>query len=92
MTARAGREATSVEAPTPSASNASLGSLTQPGARAAIACRACSSARVTHIGMELADGSEVEFVHCLDCEHRSWEHAGDVVDVDVVLTKTRRAR
>ena len=47
---------------------------------------------MTHIGMELTDGSEVDFVNCLACEHRSWEHAGEVVDVDVVLTKTRRVR
>lgn len=69
-----------------------LGSLTQRGARTGVTCRACSSARVTHIAMELTDGSAVEFVFCLDCEHRSWEHDGDVVDVDVVIAKTRRVR
>ena len=51
----------------------------------------CSSTRVTRIGMELTDG-EAEFLDCLDCEHRSWEHSGEVVDVDVVLTETPRAR
>ncbi len=70
----------------------SLGSLTQPGARVDVTCRACSSTRVTHIAMELTDGSAVEFVFCLNCEHRSWEHDGDIVDVDVVIAKTRRVR
>ena len=92
MTTRTNRAAPSSRSTLDSVSDASLGSLTQPGARVDITCRACGSTRVTHIGMELTDGSDVDFVNCLACEHRSWEHAGEVVDVDVVLTKTRRVR
>ncbi|TAK69131.1 MAG: hypothetical protein EPO13_07910 [Actinomycetota bacterium] len=67
-----------------------LGSLTQRGARGERSCRACSSVRVTHIVMELTDGSLVDFTSCLDCEERTWEQDGEVLTVDTVLHKTRR--
>lgn len=53
-----------------------LGSLTQPGARTGVACRACGSDRVTRIAMALTDGSPVKFTSCHRCEHRTWEEQG----------------
>ncbi len=70
----------------------SLGSLTQPGARAGLGCRLCGSARVTRISMELTDGSQVDFTSCLDCEHRTWEQGDDLLSVDRVLSKAQRHR
>ena len=73
-----------------------LGSLTQPGARAGAACRACGSERVTRIAMALTDGSPVQFTSCHRCEHRTWEEqtgaAGTaaVLPVQRVLDKTRK--
>ena len=67
-----------------------LGSLTQPGARAGAACRACGSERVTRISMALTDGSPVQFTSCHRCEHRTWEHAGAVLPVQTVLDHTRK--
>lgn len=69
-----------------------LGSLTRRGARDGATCRLCGSERVTRIGMELTDGSEVQFTSCLDCEHRTWEQGEDLLSVDRVLAKTQRTR
>ena len=72
-----------------------LGSLTQPGARAGAACRACGSERVTRIAMALTDGSPVQFTSCHRCEHRTWEEQGSrtsVLPVDRVLDKTRKIK
>ncbi len=69
-----------------------LGSLTQRGARGGAACLVCSSDRVTRISMELTDGSQVDFTHCLDCENRSWQAGDEVLSVDHVLTKAQRTR
>lgn len=69
-----------------------LGSLTQPGARRGT-CLACGSARVTRIGMNLTDGTPVDFTSCLECEHRSWQRAdGTVLSRDDVLLRTARTR
>ena len=72
-----------------------LGSLTQPGARAGAACRACGSERVTRIAMALTDGSPVTFTSCHRCEHRTWEEQGAadgraVLPVQRVLDKARK--
>ena len=73
-----------------------LGSLTQPGARAGAACRACGSERVTRIAMALTDGSPVQFTSCHRCEHRTWEEqpsttgGGAVLPVQRVLDNTRK--
>jgi hypothetical protein len=70
-----------------------LGSLTQPGARAGAACRACGSERVTRIAMALTDGSPVQFTSCHRCEHRTWEEQGGrdgVLPVGRVLDKARK--
>lgn len=72
-----------------------LGSLTQPGARAGAACRACGSERVTRIAMALTDGSPVQFTSCHRCEHRTWEEQGSgtsVLPVQRVLDKTRKIK
>lgn len=69
-----------------------LGSLTQPGARYA-SCRACGSERVTRIGMQLTDGTPVDFTSCLACEHRSWQlEDGTLLSRDDVLVRTQRNR
>jgi hypothetical protein len=69
-----------------------LGSLTQPGARAGASCQLCGSERVTRISMELTDGSQVDFTHCLECENRTWEAAGELLSVDHVLTRAQKQR
>jgi hypothetical protein len=69
-----------------------LGSLTQPGARLGAVCRLCLSERVTRISMELTDGSEVDFTHCLECEERTWQHGEEVLSVEHVLAKAKRTR
>lgn len=71
---------------------APLGSLTQRGARGAAQCLLCESDRVTRISMELTDGSQVDFTHCLDCENRTWQAGEDVLSVDHVLAKAQRTR
>jgi hypothetical protein len=80
--------ARSVQATSP----APLGSLTQPGARQGATCLVCDSSRVTRIRMELTDGSEVDFTHCLDCENRTWQHGDEVLSVDHVLARAQRTR
>lgn len=71
----------------------SLGSLTQPGARAGASCRACGSERVTRIAMHLTDGSPVEFTSCHRCEHRTWSEQGSSAALPVarVLDRSRKA-
>ncbi len=69
-----------------------LGSLTQPGARVGVRCQMCQSERVTRISMELTDGSEVDFTHCLECEHRTWQHGEELLSVDHVLSRAQRKR
>jgi Zn ribbon nucleic-acid-binding protein len=71
---------------------APLGSLTQPGARDGARCQACASERVTRISMELTDGSDVDFTHCLECEHRSWQQGDEVLSVDLVLARAQKHR
>ena len=75
-----------------SAAPVPLGSLTQPGARDGARCQMCQSERVTRISMELTDGSEVDFTHCLECEHRSWQHGDQFLSVDHVLSRAKRTR
>jgi len=74
------------------ATSVPLGSLTQPGAREGARCQMCQSERVTRISMELTDGSEVDFTHCLECEHRSWQLGDEVLSVDHVLSRAKRTR
>jgi hypothetical protein len=67
-----------------------LGSLTQREHRATTECLGCGSTRVTRLSLNLTDGTPVEFTSCHKCEHRSWEHAGDPLSMDVVLDRTRK--
>jgi hypothetical protein len=66
-----------------------LGSLTQRTDRHSAICRGCGSGHVTRLSMSLTDGTPVEFTSCHRCEHRTWEHAGDVLSVGSVLDRTR---
>jgi len=50
----------------------------------------CQSERVTRISMELADGSEVQFTNCLECENRTWEAGDELLSVDHVLSRAKR--
>jgi len=40
--------------------------------------------------MELADGTEVDFTNCLECENRTWEAGDELLSVDHVLTRAKR--
>ena len=68
-----------------------LGSLTQREHRATTECLGCGSSRVTRLSLNLTDGTPVEFTSCHRCEHRSWEHEGDPLSMEMVLDRTRRA-
>ena len=66
-------------------------SLTQPGARTALICPACSSTRLTVLAMTLTDGTPVEFASCHECEHRSWSHDGGRLPfTDVIARATKQ--
>jgi hypothetical protein len=67
-----------------------LGSLTQREHRATTECQGCGSTRVTRLSLNLTDGTPVDFTSCHKCEHRSWEHAGDALSMDIVLDHTRK--
>lgn len=67
-----------------------LGSLTQRADRHSATCRGCGSGHVTRLSMNLTDGTPVEFTSCHRCEHRTWEHAGDLLLVGNVLDRARR--
>ena len=67
-----------------------LGSLTQREHRSTGLCTSCGSPRLTRLAMNLADGTNVDFVSCHHCEHRRWEEAGHAVAVADVLARTAR--
>jgi hypothetical protein len=69
-----------------------LGSLTQPGARTGTVCAECGSDRVTHVHMTLTDGTPVDFVSCLACEHRTWNAEGKPLNLKRVLKKAEKRR
>ena len=71
-------------------STAPLGSLTQRTHRDGGRCRICGSDHVTRLRMTLTDGTPVDFTSCHRCEHRTWEHAGEPLDVDAVLERSRK--
>jgi hypothetical protein len=68
-----------------------LGSLTQREDRTAAVCQGCGSEHVTHLRMNLTDGTPVRFTSCHHCEHRTWENAEGVISMDTVLDRTRKA-
>jgi hypothetical protein len=45
---------------------------------------------VTHIAIELTDGSTVDFASCHECEHRRWVEEGTALPVERVLDKARK--
>jgi transcription elongation factor Elf1 len=53
-------------------------------------CAVCAGHRVTRLSMTLTDGSEVDFVSCHVCEHKSWTEAGTGLDVSDVLRKAQK--
>lgn len=65
-----------------------LGSLTQ--LRSGQRCVACGSLRVTHLAMNLTDGTPVVFTSCHHCENRRWEHEGETLSVTDVIERTRK--
>jgi len=67
-----------------------LGSLTQRGDRSTATCQGCGSGHVTHLRMNLTDGTPVRFTSCHRCEHRTWENAEGVMSMDSVLDRTRK--
>lgn len=81
---------TSMARSSQAAEPAQLGSLTQRGARTGAYCRVCDSERVTRISMELTDGSQVDFTHCLECENRTWQQGDEVLSVEHVLSRARK--
>ncbi|MDQ1295367.1 MAG: hypothetical protein QG608_3252 [Actinomycetota bacterium] len=73
-----------------SAPQVPLGSLTQREDRTAAVCQGCGSEHVTHLRMNLTDGTPVRFTSCHRCEHRTWENAEGVMSRDSVLDRTRK--
>lgn len=55
-------------------------------------CPQCDSSRLTEIAMTLTDGSPVQFTSCRHCEYRAWTQAGEVLEVDSVITKATKPR
>ena len=72
------------------ASSAAPASLTQ--ARPSGTCPACASARLTVLAMTLTDGTPVQFASCHDCEHRHWQHEGQVLAFTDVITRTTKPK
>ena len=55
-------------------------------------CPVCASPRLTEIAMTLTDGSPVQFTSCRHCEYRAWTQAGEVLEVDSVISKATKPR
>jgi DNA-directed RNA polymerase subunit M/transcription elongation factor TFIIS len=55
-------------------------------------CPRCESPRLTEIAMTLTDGSPVQFTSCRHCEYRAWTQAGQVLEVDSVISKATKPR
>ena len=55
-------------------------------------CPDCGSVRVTALAMTLTDGTPVEFASCHDCEHRHWQHEGQVLAFADVINRTTKPR
>jgi len=56
-------------------------------------CEACGSARLTRLHLALADGTDVTFVSCHDCEHRAWfplDGDGSSLPRDEVVRRSAR--
>ena len=75
-----------------------LGSLSAPShgkhAPGTGECEVCGSTRLTRLHLALADGTDVTFVSCHECEHRAWfPLAGDGTSLsrDEVVRRSARA-
>lgn len=73
-----------------------LGSLSLPAAEHAPgtgACEVCGSTRLTRLHLVLADGTDVTFASCHDCEHRAWfplDGDGTALPRDEVVRRSAR--
>ncbi len=67
-----------------------LGSLTQQPQHDQPSCHVCGGTQVTRLGMQLTDGTPVEFTSCHRCEARRWVADGVELSVQTVLERTRK--
>ena len=67
-------------------------SLTKPGARRGETCPSCGSERLTELVMTLTDGTPVTFSSCHNCEHRTWGHEGENLQLADVLTRATKRK
>ncbi|RMI03680.1 hypothetical protein [Cellulomonas triticagri] len=76
---------------------APLGSLSAPGqvhAPGTATCGVCGSDRLTRLHLALADGTDVTFVSCHQCEHRAWfplDGDGTALERDEVVRRSSRS-
>lgn len=57
-----------------------------------LVCGVCGADSVIQIELTLADGTEVDFFSCHQCENRWWNQDGKRLDLDAVLDLARRPR
>ena len=57
-----------------------------------LACGTCGADSVIQIELTLADGTEVDFYSCHQCEARWWNRNGEDLALDKVLDLARRSR
>jgi DNA-directed RNA polymerase subunit M/transcription elongation factor TFIIS len=55
-----------------------------------VACANCGAQDAIQIEITLPDDTDVTFNSCHRCEHRWWESASGVIDLNAVLEKARR--
>jgi formate dehydrogenase maturation protein FdhE len=49
-------------------------------------CPQCGGEDCTHIAINLRETDSVQFYSCRRCEAKWWEHEGDTIALDEVLT------
>ena len=57
-----------------------------------LACGTCGADSVIQIELTLADGTEVDFYSCHQCESRWWNQDGENLELDAVLDLASRPR
>jgi hypothetical protein len=55
-------------------------------------CADCGADSVIQIDLTLADGTEVDFYSCHQCESRWWNRDGEKLGLDAVLDLASRPR
>lgn len=59
-------------------------------------CASCGSGSLTRLPMVLADGTDVLFVSCQECEQRQWlveqEDGWSALPIETVLQRSTRKR